>query len=133
MDFFTKIDIPAADFKIDYTSRLAFFGSCFADNISAQFAERKFHVLVNPFGTVYNPVSLAGQIKAIADGKIFGELSGHAMRRPLALLGCARFAFGKLPQRMHRQAKQRLRPGARILATSRHRIHHHRLCIRLFT
>lgn len=73
MDFFTKIDIPAADFKIDYTSRLAFFGSCFADNISAQFAERKFHVLVNPFGTVYNPVSLAGQIKAIADGKVFGE------------------------------------------------------------
>lgn len=73
MNFFTKIDIPAANFKIDYTSRLAFFGSCFADNISAQFAERKFNVLANPFGTVYNPVSLAGQIKAIADGKIFGE------------------------------------------------------------
>ncbi|WP_163438608.1 GSCFA domain-containing protein [Fibrobacter succinogenes] len=73
MNFFTKIDIPAADFKIDYTSHLAFFGSCFADNISAQFAERKFHVLVNPFGTVYNPVSLASQIKAIADGKVFGE------------------------------------------------------------
>ena len=73
MDFFTKIDIPAADFKIDYTSRLAFFGSCFADNISAQFAERKFHVLVNPFGTVYNPASIERQIKAIAEGKIFGE------------------------------------------------------------
>ncbi|SMP40762.1 GSCFA domain-containing protein [Fibrobacter sp. UWB10] len=73
MNFFTKIDIPAADFKIDYTSRLAFFGSCFADNISAQFASRKFNVLANPFGTVYNPVSLASQIKAIADGKVFGE------------------------------------------------------------
>lgn len=73
MNFFTKIDIPAADFKIDYTSHLAFFGSCFADNISAQFAERKFNVLANPFGTVYNPVSLAMQIKAIADGKVFGE------------------------------------------------------------
>ena len=73
MNFFTKIDIPAANFKIDYTSHLAFFGSCFADNISAQFAERKFNVLANPFGTVYNPVSLAGQIKAIADGKVFGE------------------------------------------------------------
>ncbi|SHK65218.1 GSCFA family protein [Fibrobacter sp. UWT2] len=73
MNFFTKIDIPAADFKIDYTSRLAFFGSCFADNISALFAERKFNVLANPFGTVYNPVSLASQIKAIADGKVFGE------------------------------------------------------------
>ena len=73
MNFFTKIDVPAADFKIDYTSHLAFFGSCFADNISAQFAERKFKVMANPFGTVYNPVSLASQIEAIADGKVFGE------------------------------------------------------------
>ena len=73
MNFFTKIDIPAANFKIDYTSHLAFFGSCFADNISALFAERKFNVLANPFGTVYNPVSLACQVKAIADGKVFGE------------------------------------------------------------
>ena len=73
MNFFTKIDVPAADFKIDYTSRLAFFGSCFADNISAQFAKRKFKVKANPFGTVYNPVSLASQTKAIADGKVFGE------------------------------------------------------------
>ena len=73
MELFTKIDIPASSIRIDYTSRIAFFGSCFADNISAQFAARKFGVLANPFGTVYNPVSIAGQIKAIADGKVFGE------------------------------------------------------------
>ena len=73
MDFFTRIDIPAADFKIDYESRIAFFGSCFADNISAQFSARKFHVLANPFGTVYNPLSIARQIRAIADAKVFGD------------------------------------------------------------
>ena len=73
MNFFTKIDIPAFSWQIDYKSRLAFFGSCFADNISAQFASRKFKVLANPFGTVYNPLSLAKQIKAIADGKLFDE------------------------------------------------------------
>ena len=73
MDFFAKINIPAAGWQIDYNSRLAFFGSCFADNISAQFASRKFNVLANPFGTVYNPLSAAMQIKAIANGKIFGE------------------------------------------------------------
>ena len=73
MDFFTKVDIPAAGFEIDYTSRIAFFGSCFADNISAQFSARKFNVLANPFGTVYNPVSIATQIRAIASGKVFGE------------------------------------------------------------
>lgn len=73
MELFTKIDIPASSIRIDYTNRIAFFGSCFADNISAQFAARKFGVLANPFGTVYNPVSIAGQIKAIADRKVFGE------------------------------------------------------------
>lgn len=73
MEFFTKIDIPRPGFTIGYTKKLAFFGSCFADNISAQFSARKFRVLANPFGTVYNPVSLESQIKAIADGKVFGE------------------------------------------------------------
>ena len=73
MEFFTKIDIPRPGFGIDYTKKLAFFGSCFADNISAQFSSRKFQVLSNPFGTVYNPVSLAAQVKAVAEGKVFGE------------------------------------------------------------
>ena len=73
MNFFTKIDIPAANFKIDYTSHLAFFGSCFADNISAQFASRKFNVFANPFGTVYNPLSIERMIQNIASNKVFGE------------------------------------------------------------
>ena len=73
MNFFSKVDIPASDLRIDYKSNLVFIGSCFADNISAQFASRKFKVQANPFGTVYNPVSLASQIKAIANEKIFDE------------------------------------------------------------
>ena len=73
MNFFSKVDIPASDLRIDYKSNLVFIGSCFADNISSLFAERKFIVLANPFGTVYNPISLASQVKAIADGKVFGE------------------------------------------------------------
>ena len=73
MNLFTKVDIPAADFKIDYNSHLAFFGSCFADNISAQFASRKFKVLANPFGTVYNPLSIERMIQNIASGKNFDE------------------------------------------------------------
>lgn len=73
MEFFSKIDIPKPGLGIDYTKKLAFFGSCFADNISAQFSSRKFQVFSNPFGTVYNPVSLATQVKAVAEGKVFGE------------------------------------------------------------
>ena len=73
MEFFTKVDIPALNTRIDYTSRIAFFGSGFADNISAQFSVRKFNVLASPFGTVYNPRSIARQLRRIADGKAFGN------------------------------------------------------------
>ena len=73
MEFFTKIDIAKPDFCLDYGTPVAFFGSCFADSISAQFSARKFQVLANPFGTVYTPLSIARQIRAIAEGKVFTE------------------------------------------------------------
>ena len=73
MDFFTKVEISTAKTAISYQSRLAFFGSCFADHISALFASKKFKVLSNPFGTVYNPLSIERTIQNIADRKIFDE------------------------------------------------------------
>lgn len=73
MELFTKVDIPASSARIDYRNHIAFFGSCFADSISAQFSARKFNVLANPFGTVYNPHSIARQLCRIADDKAFGN------------------------------------------------------------
>ena len=73
MEFFTKTDISVPDWQIDYTGKVAFIGSCFADNISRRFTERKFHVLSNPFGTIYNPLSIAAMLKNIADAKTYGE------------------------------------------------------------
>ncbi|WP_295038657.1 GSCFA domain-containing protein [uncultured Fibrobacter sp.] len=73
MNFFSKVDIPASDLRIDYKSNLVFIGSCFADNISAQFASRKFKVQANPFGTVHNPLSIAQMVKNIAEGKVYGD------------------------------------------------------------
>lgn len=73
MELFTKIDIPQADFRIDYKSNLVFIGSCFAENISRRFADRKFHVLANPLGVVYNPLSIENQIAKIAGSPEFGD------------------------------------------------------------
>ena len=73
MEFFTKTDISVPDWRIDYTGKVAFIGSCFADNISRRFAERKFHVLSNPFGTIYNPLSIAAMLRNIANAKTYGE------------------------------------------------------------
>ena len=37
-------------------------GSCFSDEIGAQMQERYLHVTCNPFGTLYNPLSIAQAI-----------------------------------------------------------------------
>ena len=73
MELSTRVIIQESSIRINYNSRLAFFGSCFADNISAQFASKKFKVFANPFGTVYNPLSIEHNIQNIAKAKVFGE------------------------------------------------------------
>lgn len=71
MELFTQIDIPASEFKINHTKKIFFAGSCFADNISSRFTERKFHTMANPFGTIYNPLSIASMVKNIVTEKVY--------------------------------------------------------------
>ncbi|MCF0222150.1 MAG: GSCFA domain-containing protein [Fibrobacter sp.] len=73
MELFTKVDLPQAGFKIDYTKHLMFVGSCFAQNISRRFVDLKFDTLVNPFGVVYNPLSICQMFNNIASGRQYTE------------------------------------------------------------
>ncbi len=61
----TKVDMPAFDPKIQYHDQLAMFGSCFAEHISDKLGRYKYKVLSNPFGILYNPVSIARSIERI--------------------------------------------------------------------
>ncbi len=45
--------------KLSYENRLLSLGSCFSERIGTWLQERSFQVCVNPFGTLYNPLSLA--------------------------------------------------------------------------
>jgi len=58
MEWFTEVKARQSDFKIEPEHRLLFVGSCFADSIGRQFAARKFAAEVNPYGVMYNPVSI---------------------------------------------------------------------------
>lgn len=44
---------------------MLFVGSCFADGIGRRFAEERFRATVNPFGTMYNPVSVLHTLQRI--------------------------------------------------------------------
>jgi hypothetical protein len=58
MNFTTKIAIEKYQNPIDYTSKILSFGSCFAENIGAKFEYFKFQNTTNPFGIIFNPVSI---------------------------------------------------------------------------
>lgn len=69
MEFRTKIDIERSASQIAPCARMLFVGSCFADSIGKRFEEERFPVMVNPFGTMYNPVSVWHTVeKVLANG-----------------------------------------------------------------
>ena len=60
----TTIEIAPSDWKIGYEDHILMLGSCFSDEIGAQMAQRNMHVTCNPFGTLYNPLSIANAINS---------------------------------------------------------------------
>ena len=44
---------------INHAHQLLLIGSCFTEHIGQKLCERKFNTLINPFGIVYNPHSIA--------------------------------------------------------------------------
>lgn len=70
-----KLQTPVADqpckVGISYEDRILMLGSCFSDSIGRQLADFGFDVMVNPFGTLYNPVSILQSLERLASGKEF--------------------------------------------------------------
>ena len=63
MKFRTELNIKEAETKINYKDNLFFIGSCFSDNVSDVLRKRKFSVVSNPFGIIYNPISIFKNIE----------------------------------------------------------------------
>ncbi len=73
MNFFTSVNIPQYSFSISHQQPVLLLGSCFAQNIGHQLLKNKFSTIVNPFGIIYNPISLAGAFKDVLENKIYTE------------------------------------------------------------
>ena len=56
--FRTPIDFPKATFNIDHPQSILALGSCFSQNIGERMAAAKFPVSINPFGTLFDPISI---------------------------------------------------------------------------
>lgn len=69
MEFRTTFDIEKSLSKITYTDKVLFIGSCFATSIGSKFSEGRFPVIINPSGTVFNPVSVSKTLGTIMSEK----------------------------------------------------------------
>ena len=72
-----KLQTPVADepckVGISYEDKIMMLGSCFSDSIGRQLADFGFDVCVNPFGTLYNPMSILQSIQMLAGTGDFTE------------------------------------------------------------
>ncbi len=57
--FRTEVTLKDWEQKITHQDRLLAVGSCFSDNIGAKLNHFGFNTLINPFGTLFNPISIA--------------------------------------------------------------------------
>jgi len=73
MNFTTKIPIQKSNLSIDYASKIVLLGSCFAENMGEKFEYFKFQTTINPFGIIFNPVSLCRIIERSVQKNYFTE------------------------------------------------------------
>ena len=80
MNFQTSVELPAGLPPICHTDHILLMGSCFAENIGALLADAKFRLEQNPFGILYNPLSISSALREIAAKKEYTEKDLFAYR-----------------------------------------------------
>ncbi len=69
----TTVPIAKPSFGISHQDKILSIGSCFAQNMASFLEERKFQMVSNPFGILYNPLSIANGLRIVLNNKKYGE------------------------------------------------------------
>lgn len=70
MNFRTELQIPESPHKISLQTPMLTMGSCFAEVIGNRLSDNKIPTLTNPFGTIFNPISMAKVINQAIDNQL---------------------------------------------------------------
>ena len=69
----TPVSYKPCHYKIGYNDNILLLGSCFADSIGRMLDYYRFNACNNPFGVLYNPVSIANATERIVKKEIFTQ------------------------------------------------------------
>ncbi|MGN1353568.1 MAG: GSCFA domain-containing protein [Alloprevotella sp.] len=72
MKLTTPTSLPSVAPRIDLHSRVMLLGSCFAEGVGQRLKDNlpEGHVMSNPFGVLYNPISIATVLSCLLDGHL---------------------------------------------------------------
>ena len=71
MNFTTLVELPKGLPPITHARQLLLLGSCFAENIGNLLKDNFFRCDINPFGILYNPLSVSEALRQILSGKTY--------------------------------------------------------------
>ncbi|MBP7273688.1 MAG: GSCFA domain-containing protein [Saprospiraceae bacterium] len=71
MIFRTPLPALHSPWHISHQHKLMAVGSCFTENIGTYLQAQKFQININPFGIIYNPISIADNLIRLANNNPF--------------------------------------------------------------
>lgn len=71
MKLITPVIADSAQQPFRLSDRIVLLGSCFADSIGARLTAAGFSTCINPFGTLYNPLSILEAVRRLDSGEPF--------------------------------------------------------------
>lgn len=69
MNLFTSVETSKISPQLETHDVLLLMGSCLATEIGERLQETKLRCLINPFGVLYNPMSIASSLRIILDNE----------------------------------------------------------------
>ena len=76
----TTVEIPKKELSLNYKDSILCMGSCFADEIGKRLTDCYFDTLVNPFGVLFNPMSISNAL---------GLMEGYGINSYGCSFGCS--------------------------------------------
>ncbi len=70
-DFRTIIYLKKHEEQISYKNNIMILGSCFTENIGVKLQNLLLKTDINPFGVIYNPISVANSLQILINKKAF--------------------------------------------------------------
>ncbi len=69
----TPVEAGRSKVGVSLNDKIVILGSCFADNMGQKMVDLGFDVCLNPFGTLYNPVSVCNSVARLTSGIPFSK------------------------------------------------------------